>query len=179
VETNFWVGLKRGSSSVAQYLIRKINRNPIKRALRVDKLTISALSAVLKLYLNPDRLKERLPTLRLIGRPVATIRGAAERIQTHVASKLEGVASAKVIDCESQIGSGALPTQKIPSVGLAIHPSSGKKASGTALERLASAFRSLPVPVIGRLQDGAFILDFRCLEDEAVFAAQLADLVVK
>jgi L-seryl-tRNA(Ser) seleniumtransferase len=160
-------------------LIKKIKRNPMKRALRVDKMTIAALSAVLKLYSNPDHLRDRLPTLRLITRHTDAIRASAERIQVHVAAKLEGIASVKVIDCDSQIGSGALPTQRIPSAGLAIQPKGGKKASGTALERLASAFRGLPVPVIGRVQDGALILDFRGLEDEAGFVAQLSDLVFK
>jgi len=72
----------------------------------------------------------------------------------------------RVVDCESEVGSGAAPRQRIPSAGLALRP-------GTT--RLAAAFRALPVPVIGRLQDGAFVVDLRCLEadDEARFTAQL------
>ena len=158
-------------------LLKKIKRNPMKRALRPDKMTIAALSAVLRLYSNPERLTERLPTLRALARSVESIRGAAERSLAPVDAKLQGLASVEVIECHSQIGSGALPTQTIPSAGLAIRPSTGKRGSGTALEKLAGAFRNLPVPVIGRLQDGALLLDFRCLEDEAAFLAQLPDLV--
>jgi len=84
----------------------------------------------------------------------------------------------QVVSCSSQIGSGALPTQAIPSAGLAVRCLAGRRA-GSALQRIAIAFRSLPVPVIGRIQDNAFILDVRCLDDEAVFTAQLAELSVK
>ena len=157
-------------------LVKKIKRNPMKRALRPDKMTIAALSAVLRLYANPERLAERLPTLRSLARSLETIRTSAERSCAAVAAKLHGLASVEVIDCDSQIGSGALPTQTIPSAGLAIRPSTGKRGSGAALERLAAAFRNLPLPVIGRLQEGTLILDFRCLEDEAAFLAQLSAL---
>jgi len=157
-------------------LVKKIKRNPMKRALRPGKMTIAALSAVLRLYANPERLVERLPALRALTRSLETIRNAAERSLAPVAGKLHDFASVEVIECDSQIGSGALPTHTIPSAGLAIRPSTGKRGSGAALERLAAVFRNLPVPVIGRLQDGALILDFRCLDDEAVFLAQLADL---
>jgi L-seryl-tRNA(Ser) seleniumtransferase len=157
-------------------LVKTIKRNPMKRALRPDKMTIAALSAVLRLYANPERLAERLPTLRALARSLESIRDAAERARAPVAAKLHGLATVEVIECDSQIGSGALPMQTIPSAGLAIRPSTAKRGSGAALERLAAAFRNLPVPVIGRLQDGALILDFRCLEDEVAFLAQLVDL---
>jgi len=141
-------------------LIGKLRKNPLKRALRLDKVTLAALAAVLKLYLDPDRLAQRLPTLRLLSRPVDDIRSLASRISGLIPG-------AEVIECESQIGSGALPTQRLPSAGLAIRP-------GDA--RLAARFRALPIPVIGRLQDGAFILDLRCLEDEMGFVNQLGQL---
>jgi L-seryl-tRNA(Ser) seleniumtransferase len=141
-------------------LIGKLRKNPLKRALRLDKVTLAALAAVLKLYLDPDRLAQRLPTLRLLSRPVEDVRSLASRI-----SRL--IPGAEVIECESQIGSGALPTQRLPSAGVAIRP-------GDA--RLAARFRRLPIPVIGRLQDGAFILDLRCLEDEMGFVNQLGQL---
>jgi L-seryl-tRNA(Ser) seleniumtransferase len=157
-------------------LVKAVKRNPLKRALRVDKMTIAALSAVLGLYSNPERLAQRLPALRLLTHPFEKIRAIADRMRIPVASKLEGMASVETVLCESQIGSGALPTRKIPSAGLAIRPATGKRGSGTALERFARAFRELPVPVIGRIQDGALIFDLRCLEDEAAFVNQLPEL---
>jgi L-seryl-tRNA(Ser) seleniumtransferase len=128
---------------------------------------------VLRLYADPDRLVERVPTLRLLARRVDAIRGVAERIGPALAAAVDGFGSVTDTACESQIGSGALPTRRIPSAGLAISPNA---KSGTALKALAEAFRALPVPVIGRIQDDAFILDLRCLEDEDGFTAQLPAL---
>jgi len=145
-------------------LIDRVRRNPMKRALRVDKMTLAALAAVLRLYADPDRLVQRIPTLRFLARPLDELRALAARLCPVLRTAVGDKASVDVIDCESQIGSGALPTQRIASAGLALRP-------GTV--RMAAAFRALPVPVLGRLQDGAFMLDLRCLEDEAAFAAQL------
>ena len=148
-------------------LIARVRRNPLRRALRVDKLTLAALGAVLRLYLDPDRLAERLPTLRLLARPVDEIRSMAERLRPLVATALAAKAGVEVVACESQVGSGALPAQRLPSAGLAVRPGG---------ERIAAAFRRLPVPVIGRIHQGALILDLRCLLDEDGFARQLARL---
>ena len=144
-------------------LIARMKKNPLKRALRLDKVALAGLAAVLRLYCDPDRLIARLPTLRMLARPLPDIRAMAARL----APALQRSFDAQIIDCESQVGSGALPTQRIPSAGLAIRP-------GDA--RLAARFRKLPIPVIGRLQDGAFILDLRCLEDETGFLNQLGEL---
>jgi len=148
-------------------LIEKMRKNPLKRALRVDKLTLAALAAVLKLHEDPERLAARLPTLRLLARPVREIRASAERVKDRLLEVAQRRFSVEAIDCESQVGSGAAPGQRIPSAGLALRPGNAG---------LAAAFRALPVPVIGRLQDGAFILDLRCLEDEAGFVSQLEKL---
>jgi L-seryl-tRNA(Ser) seleniumtransferase len=160
------------------HLVKAVKRNPLKRALRVDKMTIAALGAVLRLYADPQRLIQRLPTLRLLTRPIEDLRGIAERMLGPVAARLEGVASVEAILCESQIGSGALPTRKLPSVGLELRPVAARRGSGTALDRIARAFRELPIPVLGRVQDGALIFDLRCLEDEAAFRSQLTGLNV-
>ena len=159
-------------------LVAKLKRNPMKRALRVDKMTIAALAAVLRLYADPDRLAARLPTLGLLGRPVAEIDALARRVAPALAARLEGRAGVEIAACQSQIGSGALPLAGLASVALTIRPTpgSGGGRRGTALRRLAAEFRALPVPVIGRIQDDALHLDLRCLVDEAGFVAQLARL---
>jgi L-seryl-tRNA(Ser) seleniumtransferase len=158
-------------------LIAKIKRNPLKRALRVDKLTIAALAAVLRLYDDPQRLCERLPTLRLLARPQAPIRAGAARLAAALAPLLGPRIKVEVIDCESEIGSGAQPARRIPSAGMALVPEPAR-GRGAALKRLARALRDLPVPVIGYVQDDALRLDCRCLEegDEAAFLAQLGRL---
>jgi L-seryl-tRNA(Ser) seleniumtransferase len=156
-------------------LIAKIRRNPMKRALRVDKMTIAALAAVLQLYRDPESVTERVPALRLIARPADDIRRMAERICPKVRAAMGGAAAVQVVDCVSQIGSGALPTRELASAGLAIRPLAGRSRGG-ALTRIEAAFRSLPVPVIGRMQEGAFVLDLRCLEEEEAFLLQIENL---
>jgi len=156
-------------------LIARINRNPMKRALRVDKMRLAALEATLRLYRDPDRLAEQLPTIRLLARPASAIKSAAQRLLPMMRAKLGARFTVEVVACASQIGSGALPLETVPSAGLAIQPSAARGA-GRALGHLAAALRNLPVPVIGRIENGAHILDLRCLEDEAAFAANFAAL---
>jgi L-seryl-tRNA(Ser) seleniumtransferase len=157
-------------------LVARIRRNPMKRAMRLDKMTIAALAAVLRLHTDPDRLAERLPTLRTLTRPAEEIEAQARRLMPILAGCLAETATVDVADCQSQIGSGSLPVERLPSAALVIRPVTGKRGSGAALKRIVRAFRGLPVPVIGRMHDGACILDLRCLEDEAAFADQLVHL---
>jgi L-seryl-tRNA(Ser) seleniumtransferase len=156
-------------------LIAKINRNPMKRALRVDKIRLAALAATLRLYRDPERLAEQLPTLRLLTRPLSSIEAAAGRLAPIVGVKVGAAFAVEQIVCKSEIGSGALPLAGVPSAGLAIRPRNARGA-GVALERLALAFRNLPIPVIGRTERGAKIFDLRCIEDEAAFLANLEAL---
>ena len=147
-------------------LVKRLNANPLKRALRLDKGRLTALESVLRLYLDPDRLAERLTTLRLLTRPEAEIRATAERI----APALRWAWPEKEIavePCRSQIGSGALPVDLLPSTAVTMR--------GKALESVAGALRALPRPVIGRIHEGRLWLDCRCLEpdEEAMFLSQL------
>jgi L-seryl-tRNA(Ser) seleniumtransferase len=156
-------------------LIAKIKKNPLKRALRVGKLTLAALEPVLRLYLTPERLAERLTTLRLFTRPQARMRAQAETLQPLLQAALGSAYTVDTAPLFSQIGSGALPSDTLPSHGLRIQ-SAQAKGAGRALTRLETALRELPRPVIGRVADHALWLDLRCLEaqDEAEFVAQLA-----
>jgi L-seryl-tRNA(Ser) seleniumtransferase len=156
-------------------LIARVNRNPMKRSLRIDKMRFAAIEATLKLYRDPDRLAERLPTIRLLARPRDAIAALAQRLRPVVAAKLGEDYAVEVAACASQIGSGALPLATVPSAGLALRPA-GKRGAGRALTRLADALRALPMPVIGRIEDQALILDLRCLEDESGFVANLSGL---
>lgn len=149
-------------------LIAKIKKNPLKRALRVDKMTYAALESVLRLYRDPERLAETLPTLRLLTRQLAEIEIVAKEVLPAVEQALAGKANAAIKSCHTQIGSGSLPVDMLPSVCIAITPLVKGKGEGTALKKIEQAFRSLPVPVIGRIAEGAFCLDLRCLEDDHV-----------
>ena len=154
-------------------LIATLAKNPLKRALRLDKIRLAALEAVLRLYADLDRLATRLPALRLLARSYAEIAASAQRLLPDLARAFDGIATVTTIETKSQIGSGALPVSFLPSAGLALTPVS---TSGTAVEKLARRLRGLPVPVIGRIEGGRVILDLRCLEDEAEFTAQLKQL---
>ena len=156
-------------------LIAPINQNPLKRALRLDKTRLAALEATLRLYRDPDRLAERLPALRLLTRPAAEVAAMARRMCPAVQARVGAEFKVETVDCASEIGSGALPRETIPSAGLALRPTA-KRGAGRALTRLAGALRALPIPVIGRVADGAMILDLRCLEDEGGFSQNLAAL---
>ena len=161
-------------------LIARIKKNPMKRAMRCDKMTITALETLLRLYTDPDRLAERIPTLRLLARKQDDIKETASRVETALREALGEKFDVTQDECQSQIGSGSLPAERLDSVALVIRPTAAKGV-GTALKRLATAFRQLPMPVIGRVQDDAFWLDLRCLEDshEEAFINQLGALNIK
>ena len=153
-------------------LIAAVNRNPMKRALRVDKIRLAAIEATLKLCRDPDRLVERLPTLRLLARPRQDIEAEARRVLPHVARAIGEAFAVELCECRSQVGSGALPLETIESAGLSVRASAG----GRAIEDLARRLRALPTPVIGRIEKDRLMLDFRCLTDEEAFLSNLPHL---
>jgi L-seryl-tRNA(Ser) seleniumtransferase len=155
-------------------LIDRIKKNPMKRALRVDKMTLAALEAVLHLYSNPERLQRELPTLGALTRTREEVEAQAARVLPHVEQAVRTQARARLVACSSQIGSGSLPVDSLPSCAIAVEAHAG--ARGSAVQRVAAAFRALPVPVIGRINAGAFLMDLRCLDDEADFIKQLSAL---
>jgi len=157
--------------------VGRIRQFPVKRALRISKLPLSALEATLMLYLRPERLARDLPTLRLLTRPVEAIRALAAELRPRLAEAVAPRYDVEAVDLLGQIGSGSLPVERLPSAGLAIAPRAlQKKGIGTALDALAAALRALPLPVIGRIADDRLLLDLRCLEDATAFTGQLAQL---
>ena len=157
-------------------LVTRIKRNPMLRALRPDKMTLAALETVLSLYADPQRLVERVPALRLLTRTQADIETQAHTVAVALKSHIGDTFAVEVVACLSQIGSGALPVDSLPSAGLRLSLAGGKRSSQARLQSLAAALRALPVPVIGRIQDGGLYLDLRCLDDTAAFVNQLTNL---
>jgi len=157
-------------------LVEAIKRNPLKRALRVSKLTLAALAPVLNLYRAPDLLPQRLTTLRLLTRPAADMRALAESLLDPMRAALGDDYTVDTAPMASQIGSGALPVDRLPSHGLAIRARAGLR--GNPLGVLERRLRALPRPVVGRIADDTLWLDLRCLEagQREAFAAQLTQL---
>ena len=139
--------------------IESMRRNPLKRALRCDKLTLAALEATLRLYRTAPDLAAAVPTLRLLTRPVADL----ERIGTTAVERLLAVLGPayriELVDAEAEVGSGALPTETLPSKAIAVtHPTLGP-------HDIAARFRRHEPPIIGRVHADRFLLDLRCIWD--------------
>nr|WP_062744061.1 L-seryl-tRNA(Sec) selenium transferase [Erwinia persicina] len=147
-------------------LIDRLQQHPLKRALRVDKMTLAALEATLQLYLHPEQLANRLPTLRLLTRPQSDIALQAQRLLPPLAAALAGSFRVSTAECLSQIGSGSLPVERLPSVALTLTPLDD---SGGTLMALAARLRAGEVPVIGRIFNGSLWFDLRTLEDDTLF----------
>lgn len=157
--------------------VTRIRKFPMKRALRLSKLPLAALEATLMLYLQPDRLAEQLPTLRWLTRSREVVAATAQSLLASFQHTLAPRYTVEVVELSSQIGSGSLPIDRLPSAGLAIAPVlAGKRGAGTALDALAGALRQLPVPIIGRIDDDRLLLDCRCLDDVAPVLLQLEAL---
>ncbi len=160
-------------------LVARLRRNPLKRALRVDKLTLAALGEVLRLYGDPDRLVARLPTMRSLVRPQEDIAKVASVLATALESQLGDRVSVKVVECASTIGSGALPVAGLPSAGVHIESRGSRRERDRQATRLLGALRRLPLPIVGRMEDGAVLLDCRCLEDAAPVLSSLSALSIQ
>ncbi len=161
-------------------LIDKIRKHPLKRALRCDKLIIGALEATLRIYRDhiddSQKLAELLPLLRLLTRPTSAIHATGERLIGPVRHAFGAHATVTLQPSRSQIGSGSLPVDRLDSWSLVITPAG--KRSGQAASSITTALRQLPLPVIGRVSDGAIWLDLRTLDDEVAFATQLTQLTL-
>jgi len=148
-------------------LVARCSAHPLKRALRLDKVRLAALEATLRLYRDPDRLAERLPTLRHLTRKVPEMQDLAAAILPALAAALPAPHAPEIAPSQAQIGSGAMPLDTLPSLALRI------PAPGASAARIARALRRLPVPVIGRIGQEAVWLDPRCIDDARPLIDQL------
>ena len=155
--------------------IEKMRKNPMMRALRVDKLIIAGLSATLQRYLiDGATLTEQFPMLNRYTRPTETLHILAAELQTQLQERFGGKVEVQVSETFGQIGSGALPVETLPSVALILKP------ADISAELLASHFRGATVPVIGRIKNDLFWLDLRTLyEREQAWLVETATEVAK
>ncbi|MEX1198815.1 MAG: L-seryl-tRNA(Sec) selenium transferase [Pseudohongiellaceae bacterium] len=156
-------------------LIGRIRKSPLKRALRCDKLTLAALEAVLRLYANPDTLVQRIPTLRLLSRGQRAIQQTADALLPALDAWAGEGFTADTCEVHSQIGSGSLPLDRLPSAALRLRSTHGnRRTRSRQLRELALRLRQLPQPVIGRIADDSLLLDCRCVEDHRALREQWA-----
>ncbi len=160
-------GVQAGIVLGDQKLIELLNSNPLKRALRLDKVALNLLDEVLKLYESPESLATKLPVLRLLTAPVEELEARAIALLPHLARWLPEC-EISVAEAHSQIGSGAMPDTALPTRCLRI-----AGVSAASLAEILTRLRSLPTPIIGRLQKDAIWLDMRCADSIAEIAALL------
>ena len=154
--------------------INEIRRNPVKRAMRIDKVTVASMSEVLRIYMgNSEKIKQKIPTQKYLNRSPNEIKEIANYVLKEALSFFDSVASIELTECKSQVGSGALPIDSLPSYGLKITPLTGESIS---IEKLNEMLRELPCPIIGRITKQSIVLDCRCLENGGKLIEQLKKL---
>jgi len=149
-----------------------LKKNQLVRALRPDKFTLAALEATLRSYLRPREVRQELPIYRMLGRNLAELEDAARRIAQKL-RELPQVAACEVIETKAEMGAGSMPGQVLPSRGVALLP------AGLSLQELEKAMRSLPVPIVGYIEDDRMVLDTRTLlpGDEELIIEGLATIL--
>ena len=148
-------GPQAGILAGRKSLVAVLKANPMARALRVDKLTLAALEATLRLYRDPEKLAGSLPTLRMLAEPAESVRARAKRVLRAIGADRASHHRAEVVACTTEVGGGAMPLARVPSYALALRPARGK------VEDLARSLRTGPDPVIGRIESGRLLLDLR------------------
>lgn len=148
-------------------LIQRIKKNPLKRVLRVGKVTLAALESVLRMYRNPSTLPQRVKVLQLLTRPAAAMQAQADSLiplLRDVFARCGLQVTAQPV--KSQIGSGSLPVERLPSIALAI--AAVDRVNEKKVVRLERLLRGADTAVIGRISEKTLLLDLRCLTEDKV-----------
>jgi len=139
--------------------IERIKKNQLNRALRIDKMTLAALEATLRLYLDPEQARRTVPTLAMITAGPDELRARAGRLRRRLSRALAGLAAVTVKPGFSRVGGGSFPEQDLPTTLVSVAP------AGMDVESLRQGLLAADIPVVGRMEDGAFCLDPRTLMD--------------
>jgi L-seryl-tRNA(Ser) seleniumtransferase len=140
-------------------LIGKMNKNHLQRALRCGKLTLAALEATLRRYRQSPNIVNEIPTLRAFTRPVDEMRSMGEALLPKLETTLGKEFHLSLTESTSQIGSGALPTEELPTLVVTI------EHANISANAIAKRFRQANPPIIGRIEDERFLLDLRTIFD--------------
>ena len=144
--------------------IERMRAHPLARALRIDKLSLAALEATLRLHREPERAMREIPVLRMLSAGEQELGARAERLRAEIAPAAAGRAQLEIVRAGGRVGGGALPLLELEGPALAL--------TAPGLDRIQALLRSHDPPVIARVRDGALLLDPRTMSDEeATFAA--------
>ena len=138
-----------------KWAIDKIRRHPLARALRIDKLTLAALEATLRLYLDREEAIREIPVLRMLSASSQEIEDRCHTLAATLAAEIGAYTTVSVVPEESTIGGGALPLTRLPGAAVALKP------SAYSVDDLGAALRKQTPPVIGRIQEGLLLLNLR------------------
>ena len=134
-----------------------MKKHPLTRAVRIDKLTLAALEATLRIYLEPEQINEKIPTYQMLSMPLEEIQAKGRRLL----EKLEGIPGlqSRLIQETGQVGGGSVPTQMIPTWTAAL------RHEGVAPDQLETRLRLLPLPIVGRISKDWYLLDMRTVQE--------------
>ena len=152
-------GPQAGIIAGKKAIVDKIKKNPINRALRVDKMTLAALESTLDLYRNPEDAVQEIPTLQMMLRPVADIENTAQRLWRALKDLNVTELTVTVLDLNSRAGGGSLPLLQFSSKGI------GVTVEGISINKLERFMRNHNPPIIGRIEDDVFVMDMRTVQD--------------
>ena len=142
-------------------LIQQLQAHPLKRVLRCDKVTLAGLEATLRLYLQPEKITEKLTALHLLTQPIDQLQAQAEQLKKRLENRLNADYVVAIEPSEAQVGSGSQPLARIPSIAVTIAPATEKMPTKTTA--LFARLLALPQPVIGRIERDKIWLDLRSL----------------
>lgn len=140
--------------------IAKIRQNPMNRALRIDKLTLAALESTLRLYRDPEKALDAIPTLHKLTCSFRSVEKKAEQLRDMLKELNDSRLSAELLNLPSRVGGGALPLHELPSKCV------GVRVEGLSVNAVERAMRGNTPPVIGRIEEGFFIMDPRTIETD-------------
>ncbi len=143
-------------------LIKQIKRNPINRAMRIDKFTLSALESILRCYRNPQTVFEQVPTLKMISRSIELVHNKAEQLAHALDKSISTCCTVQVTETMSQVGGGAMPEQNLQSRAVLLQPRT------MTVNQLEKKLRALPIPIIGRVENDQLLLDMRTVRSEEI-----------
>lgn len=151
-------------------IIGKIKKNPLNRALRIDKFTLASLEAVLRMYYDIPAALQKIPTLKMLTGDVGELKKRAQRISRRIRKPLNDKCDVQVLPVESKVGGGAMPDCNLPSYGVILKPRM------LSLHTVEDSFRRLHIPIIGRVENEQYVLDVRTIKDEDVVG--LSDAII-